>query len=103
WNGIQVGNWPVRTLSRGHSQLVPFSMTVGKNVNQYHVVLRSARAIDHGRIRIGPFGTSLNSIHVICNGKPVAGKLFGSGDSKWVWVDFGDVDAKRIEISAKAL
>lgn len=103
WNSIRVVDWPVRTFSKDKSQLCDVSVTERKEGNEYRIVLQSNKAIDHGRVRIGPFDISSRSVSVMRNGKQVRGTFFVSGDSKWVWVVFGDGKAKTFEITAKAL
>lgn len=102
WDRLQAAGWPVRTFSRGKSCLVPVSLTVRKDGGIYTVVLASAEPIDRGKIRIGPFSDSLKSVRLVRNGRAIHGELFESGDSKWVWLAFGDGRAARFEISATA-
>ena len=102
WKKIEVSDWPVRTFSKNTSQMFNIAMSMEKNENGYSVVLKSEKAIDKGKIRIGPFNPSINSIKITCNGNQIAGKLFESGDSKWVWVDFGNGQSKGYKINVKA-
>ena len=103
WNKIEVTKWPIRTFSKGSSQLFDLSMNEKKNGNEYTVALQSDKVVDKGKIRIGPFNNSVISVDVTRNGEKIACNLFVSGDSKWVWVNFGDGQTKKFEISAKAL
>lgn len=102
WNQIGVSAWPVRTFSGGKSRLVPLSLAVHKDDGEYSVTIESNQPIDNGRIRIGPFSESAESVHILCNGRSIGGKLFESGDSKWVWLAFGNGRARKFEIRAKA-
>jgi hypothetical protein len=103
WNTIEVTKWPIRTFSKGSSQLFDLSMNEKKDGNEYTVALQSDKVVDKGKIRIGPFNISIISVNITRNGEQIDGKLFVSGDCKWVWVDFGDAQTKKFEISAKAL
>lgn len=103
WNRIRVRDWPVRTFSKGKSQRCAVSITDRREGNEYRIVLRSDKVIDHGKIRIGPFNISSNSISVMRDGKRVPAKSFVSGDSRWVWVVFGNGKTKTFEITGKAL
>jgi hypothetical protein len=103
WNSIETTNWPVRTFSEGTSQLFNLSMKIEKNGNGFLAVLQTEKAVDKARIRIGPFSLSVKSVDITCNGKPVSCKLFVSGDSKWVWVDFGNGLSRNYEIKIKSL
>lgn len=102
WKKIEVSDWPVRTFSENASQLFNIAMSMVKNGSGYTVVLKSEKVIDKGKIRVGPFNTSINSIKIKCNGKPIPGKLFESGDSKWVWIDFGNDLSKSYKMKVQA-
>jgi len=102
WNSIEVTNWPIRSFSKGTTQLFNLSMNIEKNGNDYKVILQSEKAVDKARIRIGPFKLSTKSVNITCNGENIFRKLFVSGDSKWVWVDFGNGQSKSYEINIKA-
>jgi hypothetical protein len=103
WNTINVTQWPVRTFSNGRSQLVDLSMKEKKDGKNYTVNLQSKQSIDSGKIRIGPFNKSVRTVDITRNGKKITGRLFASGDSKWVWVHFGDGKTKDYTIIAKTL
>ncbi len=100
WDGLKAADWPVRTFSRGKSRLAPISLTVRKDGGEFIVAIESAEPIDSGKIRIGPFSDSVKSVRITRNGRSVRGKLFQSGDSKWVWVAFGNGRDTKFEISA---
>ena len=78
------------------------SMSIGKNGNEYTVAFQSDKAVDKGKIRIGPFNISVSSVNINRNGEQITCKLFVSGDSKWVWVDFGNGQSKSYKINVKA-
>ena len=103
WKKIEVSEWPVRTFSENTSQMFNIAMSMVKNESGYSVVLKSEKAIDKGKIRVGPFEASAKSIKITSNGSRVTDKLFESGDSKWVWVDFGDGKTKMFKIIVKVL
>lgn len=102
WKKVEVSEWPIRALSEGSSQMFNLSMSIGKNGNEYTVALQSDKAVDKGKIRIGPFNISVSSVNVTRNGEQITCKLFVSGDSKWVWVDFGNGQSKSYKINVKA-
>ncbi len=103
-NGLEVENWPVRTLSGNKLILTNAGVKVKRNLanRTFDVTVRTDKPINSWKLRVGPFPLTANSVKVTINGINKTERLLREGDSKWAWVAFGNGKVKAFEVLSKA-
>jgi hypothetical protein len=88
WRGIEVKDWPVRTLSGGVSTMVhlDYKLTRGKDEG-LEISINTDRPVDALAVRLGPFPANVQSVRVERNGTTETMTTIQYGDSRWVWVE----------------
>lgn len=104
WTGLEVNQWPVRTISNGRSVQAMLSMNLKRDrgCGTLDLSISTGKPVDHLRIRLGPFPTRFTEVEVSVNdGKKTRQALELIGDSKWAWIRLGD-GTLNYEIHARA-
>ncbi|MEN8255087.1 MAG: hypothetical protein ABFR33_06410 [Verrucomicrobiota bacterium] len=99
WSGMDVKEWPVRTMSGGESKTVKLSFKSERpDPSKLNYTIVFSDCVDRVRLRVGPFDSKFTRLEV-------AGQesvdLFESGDSKWAWIEL-DATQKTQSIKVKA-
>lgn len=104
-NSMEVSEWPIRTYSGAESILTPLSLKINRNVQHttFNAKVRTVKSVNNFRFRLGPFPLNVNEVEISLNGKTEKKHLKQSGDSKWVWISFGDGQKNSYTIRSKVL
>jgi len=87
--GISVGRHPVTVLCGGGVQVGELSYSYRKKRRGAELEVESSVPINLLQARLGPFRNPVDGARLLVNGKQGRPAFARSGDSWWVWVDFG--------------
>ena len=103
WTGMNITDWPVRTISGGKSEDVNLSVSIKQNEpgRAFEIDIKADKDVDNCRLRIGPFAEDVEKVKIKTGGETAIKDLFSSGDSRWVWIDLKNIGKCRIEAAAE--
>ncbi|RKX42018.1 MAG: hypothetical protein DRP64_10465 [Verrucomicrobia bacterium] len=85
WTGLEIEDWPVRTMSGGKSKTVKMSFKIQRSDEaSLGMDVSFEHPVDHARLRVGPFEGQFSKLEISGRKEPL--ELFASGDSMWAWV-----------------
>lgn len=86
WDGVEVKNQSVRTLSDGHSQIVRLQLNYSRDHTgrNFKVILNPDLPIDCLSLRLGPVASGAFNASV--DGHPLKIQARNEGDARWIWL-----------------
>ncbi len=101
WDGVDVENQPVRTLSNGRSQIVHLQFNYSRDHagNNFIVILNPDLPLDRVALRLGPAASGAFDASV--DGHPLEVLARNEGDARWIWLTLSNLRAGKHTIVLK--